>query len=55
MGIWNAVMTYGKARMVGRLLRRGVGGKLSTALLVAYMGKKAYDHFRAGRRERVRS
>jgi hypothetical protein len=55
MGIWNAVLTYGKARMIGRLLRRGVGGKVGTALLVAYMGKKAYDHFRAGQRVRVKS
>jgi hypothetical protein len=46
----NAVMTYGNARMAGRLLRRGLGGKAATGLMLAYFGKKAFDRFRASRR-----
>ena len=54
MGILNAVMTYGKARMAGRLLRRGLAGKAATGLMLAYLGKKAFDHFRANRRPRAK-
>jgi hypothetical protein len=46
MGLLNAVMSYGKARMLGNILRRGLGGKVSTGLMVAYLGKKAFDYYR---------
>jgi hypothetical protein len=55
MGLLNAVLAYGKARMIGKLLRRGAGGKISTALMAAYLGKKAFDYYRAKKVSRPRS
>ena len=49
VGLFSMVMNVAKARMVGRVLQRGLGGKLGTALMVAYLGKKAYDIARAKR------
>ena len=46
MGLLNAVMSYGKARMLGNILRRGLGGKVSTGLMVTYLAKKAFDYYR---------
>jgi hypothetical protein len=40
-----------KARLMGRLLTRGMGGGFGSALMMAYFGKKAYDTYR---RRRVR-
>lgn len=50
MGILNALMTYGKAKVAGKLIRRGMGGNAATALMAAYLGKKAFDYLRARRR-----
>jgi hypothetical protein len=47
----NALMGLAKAKMVGGLIRRGVGGKLGTGLMLAYFGKKAFDNMRRGRRK----
>jgi hypothetical protein len=41
-----------KARLMGRLLTRGLGGSLGTALMVGYFGKKAYDNIQRNRRAR---
>jgi hypothetical protein len=49
VGIFSTVKTLAKARLMGGLLRRGVGGKLGTAMMLAYVGKKAYDAARQRR------
>lgn len=49
MGILNAVWNITKARMAGRVLQKTVGGRVGTALMVGYLGKKAYDALRARR------
>lgn len=48
----HAIMNYAKARMMGRVLTRVVGGNLGTVLLVGWLGKKAYDSMQ--QRKRVR-
>ena len=53
MGLFGTVMRFAKARMMGRMLRRGFGGPIGTALMMAYFGKKAYDMTRGSRRRRV--
>jgi hypothetical protein len=42
-----------KARLMGRLLTRGIGGSLGSTLMMAYFGKKAYDHYQRSRRARL--
>ena len=41
-----------KARLMGRLLTRGIGGSFGSALMMAYFGKKAYDNIQRQRRAR---
>jgi hypothetical protein len=41
-----------KARLMARLLTRGIGGSVGSALVMAYLGKKAYDNIRRHRRAR---
>jgi hypothetical protein len=49
-------MSAAKARMASRMLGKVVGGKLGTALMVGYLGKKAWDMTRNKRRTaRVRT
>jgi hypothetical protein len=52
MGIFRSVMGLAKARATHGLLRRMLGGPLSTALMAAFVGKKAYDMYR-GRQRRI--
>jgi hypothetical protein len=49
MGLFGALKGIAKARMMGTLLRRGVGGKVGTGLMVAWLGKKAYDAMKSKR------
>ena len=53
MGIFRMLMNVAKARMMGKVLRRGAGGSFGTALMLAYFGKKAYDMSRARGRRRI--
>lgn len=46
MGILSMVMGYGRARATHGIMRRFLGGPLSTALMAAFLGKKAYDMYR---------
>ena len=46
MGIVRSVFGYAKARATQRILARALGGPLSTALMAAFLGKKAYDYYR---------
>lgn len=48
--VLNTLMQLGKTRMIGGFLRRGVGGKLGTGLMLAYFGKKAWDMMRRNRK-----
>jgi hypothetical protein len=50
MGLMNVLMNYGKARVAGRLLQRGLGGRVGTLFLVAWAGKKAYQYMQSRRR-----
>ena len=43
MGIMGTLASAAKARMATRLLGKVVGGRLGTALVVGYLGKKACD------------
>ena len=45
-------MNYAKARMMGRILTRVVGGNLGTVLLVGWLGKKAYNSMQNRKRAR---
>lgn len=49
MGILNGLMTYGKARLMRRVLGRTLGGSLGTALMVAWVGKKAFHMYQSRR------
>lgn len=49
MGVLNMVMNVAKARLLARLLRRGIGGNLATVMLVAWAGKKAVEMARKKR------
>ncbi len=49
MGILRSVVGYAKAKAARRILARVAGGPVSTVLIAAYVGKKAYDMYR-GRR-----
>ena len=42
-----------KARLMGRLLTRGVGGSFGSALMMAYVGKKAWDMYQRRRPRRA--
>jgi hypothetical protein len=42
-----------KARLMGRLLTRGIGGSFGSALMMAYLGKKAYDTYQRRRARRA--
>lgn len=53
MGILRMLMGYGKARIAGKVLRRGLGGNLATALTVAWFGRKILGHVLANRRART--
>ena len=50
MGLLNALVSYGKGRMMARLLRRSIGGPFGTALFAAWAGKKAWDYMQARKR-----
>lgn len=52
MGILGSLFGYAKTRAAHRILRRAVGGPLSTFLVAAFLGKKAYDMY--NRRKSVR-
>ena len=45
MGILGSMFGYAKTRATHRILRRAVGGPLSTFLVAAFLGKKAYDMY----------
>ena len=53
MGILGGVLGYAKARATRRIMARVLGGPLSTALMAAFIGKKAYDYYRSRRGYRV--
>ena len=36
------LMSFAKARFLSRILGRALGGPVGTALMVAYLGRKAY-------------
>jgi hypothetical protein len=48
----HAMMNYAKARMMGRILTRVVGGNLGTVLLVGWLGKKAYQSMQSRKKAR---
>jgi hypothetical protein len=50
--VFGLVKNMIKARLMGRLLTRGMGGGFGSALMAAYLGKKAYDAYQ--RRKHVR-
>jgi hypothetical protein len=50
MGIMNMLMNYGKARVAGKVLSRGLGGRLGTFFMMAWAGKKAYEYYQSRRR-----
>ena len=52
MGLFSYALGYARTRASHRLLSRFVGGPLSTALIAAWLGKKAYNAYR-GRRTRI--
>lgn len=49
MGVFGLVKNYAKARVAGKLLRRGLGGNIGTALLIGWAGKKMWEMSRARR------
>ncbi|HYO83286.1 MAG TPA: hypothetical protein VES20_17915 [Bryobacteraceae bacterium] len=53
MGLMGSVIGYAKTRATQRILTRFLGGPLSTALMAAFLGKKAWDYYRS--RSRVRA
>ena len=54
MGIGSAVVQYGKARLMRRVLGRVLGGNVATAMVAAWLGKKAFNYYRDHRRPAVR-
>ena len=49
MGIFNVLMSYGKARLVRRVLGRSLGGGFGTALMAMWLGKKAFHAYQSRR------
>ena len=49
MGLLNVMMNYGKARLARRVLGRTLGGGFGTAMMMAWLGKKAYNHYQSRR------
>ena len=49
MGFLNVMMNYGKARLARRVLGRTLGGGFGTAMMMAWLGKKAYNHYQSRR------
>ena len=54
MGLMNVLVNYGKARVAGRVLRKGFGGRVGTLLVVAWAGKKAYEYWQSRKRPALR-
>jgi hypothetical protein len=53
VGLFSVVKNVAKARMMGGLLRRGFGGRVGTAMMLAYFGKMAYDAAKTRRARRM--
>ena len=53
MGLLSGMFHYARARAARRLMTRVLGGPLSTALMAAFLGKKAYNYYRSRRGYRV--
>jgi hypothetical protein len=51
MGIFRSIFGYARTRATHRLMARFLGGPLSTFLLAAYLGKKAYSMYRGRQRQ----
>lgn len=54
MGIGSAVVQYGKARLMRRVLGRVLGGNVAAVMAAAWLGKKAFNYYRDHRRPAVR-
>jgi len=53
MGLFSALISLARTRVTARLIRRGLGGRLGTIMMLAYLAKEGYEFIRKDRRARL--